>query len=51
MPTYNSIGAYRFLVCSFVYSFVHPASLCEFNSSEVINPMAFIFGRIIGHDM
>ena len=28
-----------------------PASLCEWSSSDVIGPISFIFGRMIGHDV
>ena len=39
------------IVFGFVCLFVRPTSLCECNSSEVIDQIAFIFGRMIGHDV
>jgi hypothetical protein len=45
--THDIMGAYSFLV----YLFVCPTSLCEFNSSDVIGLIAFIFYMMIGHDV
>lgn len=47
MPPYNGIGAYSLPGCLFV----SPSSLCECNSSEVVGPIAVIFGRIIDHEV
>jgi hypothetical protein len=41
-PAYDSIGAYRFSVCLFVYSFDRPSSLCVCNFAEVVGDMYLI---------
>jgi hypothetical protein len=33
------------------FNIVNIVNLCEHNSSEVFGPVAFIFGRMIGHDV
>lgn len=42
---------YSLSVYSFVCQFVHHASLCECNYSEIIDPIAFIFDKMNGHDL
>ena len=39
------------IVFRFVCSFVRPALLCKCSSSQVLGPIALIFGRMIGHDV
>ena len=48
-PVYESMGVYGFGLS--VLSFIRPTSFCECNSSEFARPIAFIFGRMIGHDV
>jgi hypothetical protein len=48
-PVYESMGVYGFGLS--VRSFIRPTSFCECNSSEFAHPIAFIFGRMIGHDV
>jgi hypothetical protein len=40
-PAYNSMGAYSFFICPIVC----PIALCECNTSEVVDPIAFMFGH------
>jgi hypothetical protein len=44
-PVCHSIGAYSF---RFVRSIIHPSSLYECNSSEVVGPIAFKFDSMTG---
>jgi hypothetical protein len=34
-----------------LYNFMHFEYICELKFSEVVGPIAFVFSRMIGHDM